>query len=159
MSETVELPLGGVDITMETVLAKENMRAAWAAVKANAGAAGVDGKGIAESEAHLSTHWPTIREKLLRGAYQPAAVRAVDIAKPSGGTRRLGIPTVQDRLIQQALHQVLSAAFDREMSEQSWGFRPGRSAHDAVTAARGYVAEGKEWVVDIDLASFLEAAS
>jgi RNA-directed DNA polymerase len=156
MSETVELPLGGVDITMETVLAKENMRAAWAAVKANAGAAGVDGKGIAESEAHLSTHWPTIREKLLRGAYQPAAVRAVDIAKPGGGTRRLGIPTVQDRLIQQALHQVLSAAFDREMSEQSWGFRPGRSAHDAVTAARGYVAEGKEWVVDIDLASFFD---
>lgn len=125
-------------------------------MKANAGAAGVDGKGIAESEAHLNTHWPTVREKLLRGDYQPAAVRAVDIAKPSGGTRRLGIPTVQDRLIQQALHRVLNAAFDREMSEHSWGFRPGRSAHDAVTAARGYVAEGKEWVVDIDLASFFD---
>ena len=156
MSETRELPLGGVDITMETVLARENMRAAWAAVKANAGAAGVDGKGIAESEEHLSTHWPTVREKLLRGDYQPAAVRAVDIAKPGGGTRRLGIPTVQDRLIQQALHRVLSAAFDQEMSAHSWGFRPERSAHDAVTAARGYVAEGKEWVVDIDLASFFD---
>jgi RNA-directed DNA polymerase len=156
MSETVELPLGGVDITMETVLARENMRAAWAAVKANAGAAGVDGKGIAESEAHLSAHWPTIREKLLRGDYEAAAVRAVDIAKPGGGTRRLGIPTVQDRLIQQALHRVLCAAFDKDMSEHSWGFRPGRSAHDAVTAARGYVAEGKEWVVDIDLASFFD---
>ena len=93
MSETLELPLGGVEITMETVLAPVNMRAAWAAVKANAGAAGVDGKGIAETEAHLNTHWPTVREKLLRGDYQPAAVRAVDIAKPSGGTRRLGIPT------------------------------------------------------------------
>jgi len=156
MSETIELPMGGVEITMETVLAPANMRAAWAAVKANAGAAGVDGKGIAETEAHLNTHWPTVREKLLRGDYQPAAVRAVDIAKPSGGTRRLGIPTVQDRLIQQALHRVLNAAFDQEMSAQSWGFRPGRSAHDAVTAARGYVAEGKEWVVDIDLASFFD---
>jgi RNA-directed DNA polymerase len=156
MSETVELPLGGVEISMETVLARENMRAAWAAVKANAGAAGVDGKGIAESEAHLSTHWPTVREKLLRGDYQPAAVRAVDIDKPGGGTRRLGIPTVQDRLIQQALHRVLSAAFDKDMSEHRWGFRPGRSAHDAITAARGYVAEGKEWVVDIDLASFFD---
>ena len=156
MSETLELPLGGVDITMETVLAPANMRAAWAAVKANAGAAGVDGKGIAETQAHLHTHWPTVREKLLRGDYQPAAVRAVDMAKPSGGTRRLGIPTVQDRLIQQALHRVLSAAFDQEMSAQSWGFRPERSAHDAVTAARGYVAEGKDWVVDIDLASFFD---
>ena len=156
MSETIELPLGGVEITMETVLAPANMRAAWAAVKANAGAAGVDGKGIAETEAHLNTHWPTVREKLLRGDYQPAAVRAVDIAKPSGGTRRLGIPTVQDRLIQQALHRVLNAAFDQEMSAQSWGFRPERSAHDAVTAARGYVAEGKDWVVDIDLASFFD---
>jgi RNA-directed DNA polymerase len=156
MSETVELPLGGVDITMETVLARANMQAAWAAVKANAGAAGVDGQGIAESEEHLSTHWPLVRAKLLRGDYQPAAVRAVDIAKPGGGTRRLGIPTVQDRLIQQALHRVLSAAFDQEMSAHSWGFRPGRSAHDAVTAARGYVAEGKEWVVDIDLASFFD---
>lgn len=156
MSKTVELPLGGVDITMETVLARGNMRAAWAEVKANGGAAGVDGKGIAESEEHLSTHWPRIREKLLRGEYEPAAVRAVEIAKPGGGTRRLGIPTVQDRLIQQALHRVLSAAFDKEMSEHSWGFRPGRSAHDAVTAARGYVAEGKEWVVDIDLASFFD---
>jgi RNA-directed DNA polymerase len=156
MSETLELPLGGVEITMETVLAPANMRAAWAAVKANAGAAGVDGKRIAESEAHLNTHWPAVREKLLRGDYQPAAVRAVDIAKPSGGTRRLGIPTVQDRLIQQALHRVLNAAFDQEMSAQSWGFRPGRSAHDAVTAARGYVAEGKQWVVDIDLASFFD---
>jgi len=156
MSEMVELELEAVEITMETVLARENVQAAWVAVKANAGAAGVDGKGIAESEEHLSTHWPAIREKLLRGDYRPAAVRAVEIAKPGGGTRRLGIPTVQDRLIQQALHQVLSAAFEGTMSEHSWGFRPGRSAHEAVTAARGYVAEGKEWVVDIDLASFFD---
>jgi len=118
--------------------------------------AGVDGKGIDETKRHLKEHWAGIREKLLAGEYCPAAVRAVEIAKPGGGVRRLGIPTVQDRLIQQALHQVLSAAFDSGMSEHSWGFRPGRSAHDAVTSARGYVAAGKEWVVDIDLASFFD---
>jgi RNA-directed DNA polymerase len=145
-----------VEISLEAVLSTANRERAWAAVKANAGAGGVDGKGIAETEAHLKRHWPGIREKLLRGEYRPAAVRAVDIAKPGGGTRRLGIPRVQDRLIQQALHQVLSAAFDSTMSEHSWGFRPNRSAHDAVTAARGYVKEGKEWVVDIDLASFFD---
>jgi RNA-directed DNA polymerase len=126
-----------VEISLEAVLSTDNRERAWAAVKANAGAGGVDGKGIAETEAHLKRHWPVIREKLLRGDYRPAAVRAVDMAKPGGGTRRLGIPTVQDRLIQQALHQVLSAAFDGDMSEQSWGFRPERSAHEAVTAARG----------------------
>jgi len=145
-----------VDISLEAVLSTANMERAWAAVKANAGAGGVDGKGIAETEVHLKRHWPGIREKLLAGDYRPAAVRAVDIAKPGGGVRRLGIPTVQDRLIQQALHQVLSAAFDGDMSEHSWGFRPGRSAHDAVAAARGYVAQGKEWVADIDLASFFD---
>ena len=145
-----------VDIRLEEVLARDNLRAAWAAVKANAGAAGVDGKGIEETERHLREHWPVMRERLLNGAYQPAAVRGVEIAKPGGGKRQLGIPTVQDRLIQQALHHVLSAAFDPDMSEHSWGFRPGRSAHDAVGAARGYVAEGKEWVVDIDLASFFD---
>jgi len=150
MSETVES-------TLEAVLERENLKVAWAAVKANAGAGGVDGKGIDESERHLKEHWARIREKLLLGEYRPAAVRAVQIAKPGGGVRRLGIPTVQDRLIQQALHQVLSAAFDSGMSESSWGFRPGRSAHDAVTAARGYVAAGKEWVVDIDLASYFGA--
>ena len=101
-------------------------------------------------------HWPTIREKLLRDDYRPAAVRAVDIAKPGGGTRRVGIPTVPDRLIQQALHPVLSAAFDGGMSESSWGFRPGRSAYDAVSAARGHVAAGKPWVADIDLARFCD---
>ena len=132
-----------VEITLEAVLERENLKAAWAAVKANAGAGGVDGKGIGETERHLKEHWSRIREKLLAGEYRPAAVRAVEIAKPGGGVRRLGIPTVQDRLIQQALHQVLSAAFDSGMSEHSWGFRPGRSAHDAVTAARGYVAAGK----------------
>lgn len=143
-----------VEISLDAVLSTDNMERAWAAVKANAGAGGVDGKGIAETEDHLKRHWPGIREKRLAGGYQPAAVRAVDMAKPGGGTRRLGIPTVQDRLIQQALHQVLSAAFDDDMSEHRWGFRPNRSAHDAVTAARGYVAAGKEWVADMDLASF-----
>jgi RNA-directed DNA polymerase len=112
-----------VDISLDSVLSTENMERAWAAVKANAGAGGVDGKGIVETEAHLKCHWPVIREKLVRGDYRPAAVRAVDMAKPGGGTRRLGIPTMQDRLIQQALHQVPSAAFDGDMSEHSWGFR------------------------------------
>lgn len=125
------------DISLDSVLSTENMERAWAAVKANAGAGGVDGKGIVETEAHLKCHWPVIREKLLRGDYRPAAVRAVDMAKPGGGVHRLGIPTVQDRLIQQARHQGLSAAFDGDMSEHSGGFRPERSAHDAVTAARG----------------------
>jgi RNA-directed DNA polymerase len=145
-----------VEIGLEAVLASDNLHRAWAAVKANAGAGGVDGKGIGETERHLETHWPGIREKLLRGDYRPAAVRGVEIAKPDGGTRQLGIPTVQDRLIQQALYQVMGAAFDGGMSEHSWGFRPNRSAHDAVTAARGYVKEGKVWVVDIDLKSFFD---
>jgi retron-type reverse transcriptase len=127
-----ELPLGGVDITMETVLAPANMRAAWAAVKGNAGAAGVDGKGIAETEAHLNTHWPTVREKLLRGDDQPAAVRAVDIAKPSGWTRRLGIPALEDKRVQLAVAKRLGAIYEADFLDCSYGYRPGRSARDAV---------------------------
>lgn len=144
------------EVNLEAVLSRENLAVAWIAVKENDGAGGVDGKSIAETELHLKQHWPGIREKLLTGAYQPAAVRAVEIPKANGGRRMLGIPTVQDRLIQQALHQVMSAAFDAGMSDHSYGFRPKRSAHDAVTAARGYVAEGKQWVVDIDLKSFFD---
>jgi len=143
-------------ITLEAVLARENLRAAWRAVEENDGAPGVDRKSIAETKAHLRHHWEGIREKLLSGAYQPAAVRGVVIPKVSGASRLLGIPTVQDRLIQQGLHQVLSAAFDAGMSVHSYGFRPRRSAHDAVSAARGYVAEGKRWVVDIDLKNFFD---
>lgn len=143
-------------VVLEEVLSRANMQAAWAAVKANDGAAGVDRKTIEATELHLKGHWVDIRDKLYSGSYQPAAVRAVEIPKASGGTRLLGIPTVQDRLIQQALHQRMSAAFDAQMSEHSYGFRPNRSAHDAVQAARGYVAQGKQWVVDIDLRSFFD---
>jgi RNA-directed DNA polymerase len=149
MSETVE-------VSLESVLARENLATAWKAVKRNDGGPGVDRKTIRETQVHLKEHWGRIQEKLLSGTYQPAAVRVAEIAKPNGGIRRLGIPTVQDRVIQQALHQVLSAAFDSAMSEHSYGFRPNRSAHDAVQAARGYVKQGKHWVVDIDLKNFFD---
>lgn len=143
-------------INLELILSKENMEAAWAAVARNDGAAGVDRKSVAQTKAHLQRHWAIIRETLLKDAYKPAAVRAVEIPKASGGTRTLGIPNVQDRLIQQALHQMLSKVFEPQMSEHSYGFRPGRSQHDAVTAARMFVQSGKKWVVDIDLKSFFD---
>lgn len=143
-------------INLELILSKENMEAAWAAVERNDGAAGVDRKSVAQTKAHLQRHWAGIRETLLKDGYKPAAVRAVEIPKASGGTRTLGIPNVQDRLIQQALHQILSKVFEPQMSEHSYGFRPGRSQHDAVTAARMFVQSGKKWVVDIDLKSFFD---
>ena len=143
-------------ITIEAILARDNMRRAFAAVKRNKGAPGVDAKSIEQTAEHLRRHWVTIRDELLAGRYQPAAVRAVEIPKPQGGTRRLGIPNVQDRLIQQAMNQVLTVAWDPSMSEHSYGFRPNRSAHDAVEAARRYVKAGKKWVVDIDLKQFFD---
>lgn len=144
------------EVKLEAVLSQENLKRAWAAVKRNDGAAGVDRKTIDDTKAHLKRHWPGIREKLLNGSYQPAAVRAVEIPKASGASRMLGIPTVQDRLLQQALHQKLSEVFEPGMSQHSYGFRPNRSAHDAVSAARGHVTQGKIWVVDIDLKSFFD---
>jgi RNA-directed DNA polymerase len=144
------------EVTMEAVLERENLRAAYLAVKANRGAPGIDGMGVGEMKAHLQKHWESIAAKLLGGQYRPAAVRAVEIPKASGGTRRLGIPTVLDRMIQQALQQTLSPTFEEGFSESSYGFRPGRSAHDAVRAAQGYVAAGKSWVVDIDLKNFFD---
>jgi RNA-directed DNA polymerase len=144
------------EVTLEALLAPDNVNNAWAAVKRNDGAAGVDRKTIRDTHAHLKQHWPGIRDTLLRGDYRPAAVRAVEIPKASGGTRLLGIPTVQDRLLQQAINQSLSAVFDPLMSDNSFGFRPNRSAHDAVTRARRYVEQGKIWVVDIDLKSFFD---
>lgn len=141
---------------LEAVLSRENLRAAWLAVKANGGAAGVDGMDIERTEAHLGEHWEAIEAKLLGGEYRPAAVRAVDIPKASGGTRTLGIPNVQDRLIQQAIHQKLAPLWEAEFSEHSHGFRANRSAHDAVRAGQGYIKAGKTWVVDIDLKSFFD---
>jgi RNA-directed DNA polymerase len=145
--------------TLEAVLSKENMQEAWLAVKANGGAPGVDGRDINATLEHLREHWETIKAKLLAGEYKPGAVRAVEIPKASGGTRRLGIPNVQDRVIQQAIHRILSPHWEATFSEHSHGFRPGRSAHDAVREAQGYVREGKAWAVDIDLKGFFDEVS
>jgi RNA-directed DNA polymerase len=141
---------------LEAILDRENMMAAYHRVVANAGAAGVDGMTVGELGAFLREHWPRIKEDLLAGRYRPQPVRRVEIPKPGGGRRTLGIPTVLDRLIQQALHQVLSPLFDPGFSAASYGFRPGRSAHQAVLAARAHVAAGRRFVVDIDLERFFD---
>ncbi|GAB4164745.1 MAG: hypothetical protein Fur0032_00990 [Terrimicrobiaceae bacterium] len=137
----------------------ENMRAAYLAVKANRGAPGVDGVEVQEMEKHLREHWESIRSKLLEGRYQPAAVWAVEIPKASGGVRLLGIPTVIDRMMQQAIQQEMGPTFEEGFSENSYEFRPMCSAHDAVKAGRDFVASGKRWVVDIDLKSFFDQAN
>ena len=141
---------------MDAVCERGNLWLAYERVVKNKGAAGVDGIGVAEFKDHLKRHWPAIKAKLLAGSYRPSPVRRVDIAKPQGGTRTLGIPTLTDRLIQQALHQVLSPIFEADFSESSYGFRPGRNAHQAVKAARQYVAEGRRVVVDMDLEKFFD---
>ncbi len=137
-------------------LTKENLQQAWKRVKANKGAAGVDGLDIEQTAQMIRTKWPTIRHQLLQGTYRPSPVRRVTIPKPDGGQRELGIPTVADRLIQQALLQVLQPILDPTFSEYSYGFRPGRRAHDAVKAARVYVQSGKMVVVDVDLEKFFD---
>lgn len=137
-------------------LARQNMAAAWKRVKANKGSAGVDGRTVQDTGEHLKTAWPEIRAKLLDGSYRPEPVRRVGIPKPGGGTRELGIPTVVDRLIQQALLQVLQPLIDPTFSEHSYGFRPGRSAQQAVVKAQQYVRTGREVVVDVDLEKFFD---
>jgi RNA-directed DNA polymerase len=141
---------------LEAALTRENLQAAWKRVKANKGAAGVDGLDIEHTAQTLRTQWPQIRQELLAGTYRPSPVRRVMIPKPDGSQRELGIPTVLDRLIQQALLQVLQPLIDPTFSEHSHGFRPGRSALDAVKAAREYVQSGKRVVVDVDLAKFFD---
>jgi len=141
---------------MEAVVAADNMRQALKRVRANKGSPGVDGMSVDELKGYLMGAWPQIREALLEGTYRPQPVKRVDIPKPGGGTRQLGVPTALDRLIQQALLQVLSPLYEPTFSPHSYGFRPGRSAHDAVDAARGYVAERKMWVVDLDLEKFFD---
>ena len=141
---------------LKAVLTRENLWQAWQRVKANKGAAGVDGLDIDQTARHLVTAWPTIREHLLRGTYRPSPVRRVTIPKPNGGERELGIPTVTDRLIQQALLQVLQPMLDPTFSEHSYGFRPGRRAHDAIRAAQTYVQSGRKIVVDVDLEKFFD---
>ena len=141
---------------MPVVLDRPNMLRAYARVCRNKGAAGVDGMVIGELSDHLKAHWPEHRQELLDGTYRPQPVRKVEIPKPGGGKRQLGIPTVRDRLIQQALHQVLSPVFEPGFSDSSHGFRPGRNAGQAVCQAREYVEAGRHWVVDIDLEAFLD---
>ncbi|WP_246099057.1 reverse transcriptase domain-containing protein, partial [Tepidimonas thermarum] len=141
---------------LQAVLARENLRQAWKRVKANKGAAGVDGLDTEQTARHLMTAWPKIREQLLRGTYRPSPVRRVLIPKPGGGERELGIPTVTDRLIQQALLQVLQPLLDPTFSQHSYGFRPGRRAHDAILAAQGYIQSGRKIVVDVDLEKFFD---
>lgn len=146
----------GRDGLLAQALASANMVMAWKRVKANRGSAGVDGKSIAETAAYLKTHWPRIRKALLDGSYRPAPVRRVRIPKPDGGMRELGIPTVTDRLIQQALLQVLQPIIDPSFSEHSYGFRPGRRARDAVLMAQRHVQDGYRVVVDVDLEKFFD---
>jgi len=141
---------------MEAVVERGNLMLAYQRVVENKGAAGVDAVTVSELKDHLKRHWPTIRARLLAGEYRPMAVRRVDIPKPQGGMRTLGIPTVVDRLIQQALHQVLQPNFEPTFSDASYGFRPGRNAHQALRRAQQYVASGKRWVVDIDLEKFFD---
>ena len=137
---------------MEAVVERENMNSALRRVEANKGSAGVDGMPVESLRPYLKEQWPRIKEALLNGQYKPEAVRRVNIPKPDGkGMRQLGIPTVIDRLIQQALHQVMQLVFDGTFSESSYGFRPGRSVHQAVLAARKHVESGCRWVVDMDL--------
>lgn len=146
----------GSDHLMEQVVARGNVRAALARVRENRGSPGVDGMTVEELAQYLMEHWQEIREQLLAGTYQPKAVLRREIPKASGGMRELGIPCVLDRLIQQAILQVLQSRLDPSFSQHSYGFRPGRSAHDAVLAAQRYVQEGRHWVVDVDLEKFFD---
>jgi len=141
---------------MEAVVERQNMIEALKRVKSNKGRAGMDGMTVHDLDGWLKTNWEAIKEQLLDGSYQPRPVLGIQIPKPNGGMRQLGIPTVLDRLIQQAIQQVLTPIFDPLFSESSYGFRPGRSAHQAVLAAREYVNSGRQWVVDIDLEKFFD---
>ena len=141
---------------LQAALTRENLQRALKRVRSNKGAAGVDGLDIDQTARHLQTVWPVIREQLLAGTYRPSPVRRVTIPKPEGGERELGIPTVTDRLIQQALLQVLQPILDPTFSEHSYGFRPGRRAHEAVLAAQAYVQSGRPVVVDVDLEKFFD---
>lgn len=141
---------------MEEVCERANLKDALRRVQANQGSPGVDGMTVDDLTGSLKQHWPTIREQLLNGTYEPHPVRRVEIPKPVGGVRKLGIPTVLDRFIQQAVMQVLQRQWDRTFSDNSYGFRPGRSARQAVAKAQQYIADGYGWVVDLDLEKFFD---
>jgi RNA-directed DNA polymerase len=146
----------GIDHLMEQVVERGNAKAALRRVKQNHGSPGIDGMTVGELPAHLVKNWESLREQLLTGTYQPQPVRRQAIPKAGGGVRELGIPTVLDRFIQQCILQVLQPQFDPTFSEHSFGFRPGRRAHDAVREAQRYVQEGRWWVVDVDLEKFFD---
>src|ERR1700730_17926806 len=150
-----ERPAGTTRL-MEEICDRENLKEALRRVKANKGSPGMDGITVNQLDDYLEQHWPAIREQLLSGTYKPKPVKRVEIPKPDGGVRKLGIPTVLDRFIQQAVMQVLQRQWDRTFSEHSYGFRPGRSAHQAVGKAQQYIAEGYRWVVDLDLEKFFD---
>jgi group II intron reverse transcriptase/maturase len=141
---------------MEEMVSPENYGKALRAVVANKGAPGIDGMTVEQLTGHLIEHWSKIQAKLMAGNYVPSPVRRVEIAKPSGGTRKLGIPTVLDRFIQQMILQAMTPIWEPRFSAHSYGFRPGRKAHDAVRAAQQYSREGKDWVVDIDITQFFD---
>ena len=151
-----ESPTDSFDSVMQEVLQADNFRKALRQVQANKGSPGIDGMTVDQLPGHLKEHWPRTRELLLQGRYKPQPVKRVEIPKPSGGIRKLGIPTVLDRFIQQALLQVLQKRWDHTFSQCSYGFRPGRSAHQAVEAAQRHIVSGRTWVVDIDLEKFFD---
>jgi RNA-directed DNA polymerase len=141
---------------LEQLLSRENLLEALKRVEANKGSHGVDGMSVKSIREHIKQNWQTIRHAIEEGTYQPSPVRRVEIPKPNGGTRMLGIPTVTDRLIQQAIAQVLTPLFDSQFSEHSYGFRPKRRGHDAVRKAREFMKEGYRFVVDLDLEKFFD---
>ncbi len=141
---------------LERVLSRQNLNRALERVERNKGSHGVDGMNGQNLRPYLHEHWASLRAQLESGTYQPQPVRRVEIPKPSGGKRKLGIPTVIDRFIQQAIAQTLSEVYDPTFSTKSFGFRPDKRAHDAVRQARGYIKEGCRWVVDIDLEKFFD---
>jgi len=143
-------------LLMEEICQRENLRRALQRVKQNKGSPGIDGMTVRKLSSYLKKHWPRIREQLLAGTYNPEPVKRVEIPKPDGGMRKLGIPTVLDRFIQQAIMQVLQKYWDKTFSEHSYGFRPGRSAHQAISRSQQYVEEGYRWVVDVDLEKFFD---
>ncbi len=152
----IESRAAGPGPSMEAIVERGNLRKALARVQRNKGAPGIDGMSVAGLDPHLKDYWPTIRAQLLDGSYKPQPVRRVEIPKATGGKRPLGIPTVLDGFIQQAVLQVLQAYWDPTFSEHSFGFRPGRSAHQAVRRAQDSIASGHAWVVDLDLEKFFD---
>jgi len=144
------------ELLMEEVCERRNLQHALRRVQTNQGSPGIDGMTVDDLAEHLRQHWPAIRDQLLNGTYEPQPVKRVEIPKPDGGVRKLGIPTALDRFIQQAVLQVLQGRWDRTFSQSSYGFRPGRSTHQAIAAAQGFIAEGHRWVVDLDLEKFFD---